>query len=475
MFGVSAGPSIGNVSGLAPISASQRRQVVSGALLMADALSCMLVFLAASLMRGPGAPAQSHGVILLQTAVAVSIFAAAKLHSGGGRSGFERLRARTIASAAVSAAVFVLDAVSGNVDLTGAILLMPPLLLVTHYTELGVITWFDRRGMWAERALIVGDSQRLQQLIQELRARKVFAIRPVAVLDTGASNRDTGGAHVAGLPAVADARNLKQPIDIIIWAGQEGARRLDELTNTLDTDRVLLLADSDGGSNLWASTRAVGSVIGIERSRGAEMHEFVRRAVDLLVVGLLAIPANVLVGLAIFAVKYVDPGPAFFVQRRVGKDGREFNVLKIRSMYCDSDRRLAEHLAADARAKREWETGFKLKNDPRILPCVGHFIRRSSIDELPQLWNVLRGEMNLVGPRPFPEYHVKMFDEEFRALRTSVRPGLTGLWQVSTRSEGDLAAQKADDVFYIRNRSLWMDFYILLQTVPAVVSGSGAR
>jgi exopolysaccharide production protein ExoY len=174
-----------------------------------------------------------------------------------------------------------------------------------------------------------------------------------------------------------------------------------------------------------------------------------------------------------FAIWRTDGAPLLFGHYRVGRNGRLFKVLKFRSMRVDAQQRLAELLASDKAARAEWERDFKLSNDPRITP-IGHFLRRTSLDELPQLLNVVRGEMLLVGPRPITVQELRRYGET-RWHYLSVTPGMTGLWQVSGRNELSYSERVALDRTYVETRSVGMDLQILARTALVVATGRGAR
>jgi lipopolysaccharide/colanic/teichoic acid biosynthesis glycosyltransferase len=190
-----------------------------------------------------------------------------------------------------------------------------------------------------------------------------------------------------------------------------------------------------------------------------------------LILGLIALPV---LGAAAVWIKLVSRGSVLYNQEREGEKGRSISIVKLRTMRPDAEAALMRALSESSEIRAEWECRFKLRKDPRILGGVGKFLRKTSLDELPQLWSVLKGEMSLVGPRPFPRYHLDGFGQRFRTLRGRVKPGLTGLWQVSDRADGDLEVQETLDTYYIRNWSLWLDLYILARTVRAVLFPKGA-
>jgi len=167
-------------------------------------------------------------------------------------------------------------------------------------------------------------------------------------------------------------------------------------------------------------------------------------------------------------------GPVLYGHKRIGRDNRPFKCLKFRTMAVDSDKILANLLATDPEVAREWRQNFKLENDPRITR-IGRFLRKTSLDELPQLLNVIRGEMSLVGPRPVVADELRYYYGENADYYHMVRPGITGLWQVSGRSATTYDRRVFLDTCYVRNWNLWTDVAILFNTVPSVLGGDGAR
>lgn len=169
---------------------------------------------------------------------------------------------------------------------------------------------------------------------------------------------------------------------------------------------------------------------------------------------------------------WCEGGPILYRHRRIGRGGKPFDCLKFRTMVPNADQVLRDVLARDPELMREWVQYRKLRRDPRIT-FVGRYLRRSSLDELPQLWNVLRGEMSLVGPRPIVREELLRYGRKVREYQ-SVAPGLTGLWQVMGRNDMTYRRRVALDTYYVRNRSLLLDVYILLKTPVVVIGGGGA-
>jgi lipopolysaccharide/colanic/teichoic acid biosynthesis glycosyltransferase len=240
--------------------------------------------------------------------------------------------------------------------------------------------------------------------------------------------------------------------------------------------RVIILREFDELPVEGVSVRNLGGVLGLEYGSNLlrRQSRWVKRSLDIgLGVLLLVVTFPVTLGCMI-AVKLLSAGPALFWQTREGRKGRPVRVPKIRTMVPDAEHRMEELFLTDAGLREEWKSAFKLKRDPRIIPVVGKLFRRFSIDELPQLWSVVKGDMSLVGPRPFPDYHLDALTPQARQLRNEVRPGITGLWQVTARGTAGVEAQQSHDIYYIRNWSPWLDLYILARTISVVISGRGA-
>lgn len=207
------------------------------------------------------------------------------------------------------------------------------------------------------------------------------------------------------------------------------------------------------------------------KPRGRRAYAGLKRALDLsIAIPLLCAAAPVLSVLAL-AIQRRSPGPVWFRQRRIGRDQRPFAVFKLRTMHADAEQRLARMLAEQPALRARWEQHAWMQDDPRVAGRAAMFARRYGLDELPQLWNVVRGEMSMVGPRPVePAVVEALFSPAERRARHCVPPGLTGLWQVR-RASPSVESLRRFDLVYLRHRSLRLDLWILAQTPSALLSG----
>ncbi|NBP72635.1 MAG: hypothetical protein EBU57_05595 [Alphaproteobacteria bacterium] len=300
---------------------------------------------------------------------------------------------------------------------------------------------------------------------------------PVGILDL-----DSGlaGTELNGVPVVGGVRGAgywakRVKTDAVAMPELEGTQ-LAQMSARLPFPQVLLLPEYQGIQTSWISTRDLNGVLGLEVKKNLLLrrNRMLKRAIDIAGAGALLIFSLPLLLFACIAIMIVSPGNPFYRHEVAGYRMRPFRMFKLRTMYPDAKDRLQKYLDDNPERRPEWLQYLKLRNDPRILPVVGKFLRPSSIDELPQIINVLRGEMSLVGPRPLALYELEVVDPDYVNLRCSVLPGITGMWQVEKRSEGGLEDREEMDTYYIRNWSLWLDIYILCRTFPTVLSGRGA-
>ena len=332
-----------------------------------------------------------------------------------------------------------------------------------------------RHDLWGVSAVIYGAGVAGARVVRQLQEERGIGYTPIAIFSD--DPMDWGG-HLDALPIVGDTSRVVPEAAVAFLALPEADRdrQIELLEGPLSCyPTVVVVPDLFEAPSLWVTPRDIGGVLGLELSSTLTRRapRFVKRTVDLvavLAVSPLWVP---LVALLAAWVWLGDRANPFYGQRRIGRDGRPFTAWKLRTMVPDADAVLQRALDADPVLRAEWEEHFKLERDPRIT-AAGRLLRRTSLDELPQLLNVLTGDMSLVGPRPLPAYHHEELAERVRSLRERVRPGITGLWQVSGRSDSGNIGMERWDPYYVRNWSPWLDAVILVRTVRVVAKGSGA-
>jgi len=339
-------------------------------------------------------------------------------------------------------------------------------------------------GIWKENLIIVGAGESGRLTAEGLLNDRFIGYNIVGFLDdepqepelkiNGKTIKVLG--EIGDFEKVAQEKNVKAAVIAIPTLSRE---KLTELANNIQNyvRNTFVVPDLKGisllNSELYHLFMQQLFLIKINNNLKSPFRRIVKRLFDLSV-SISLLPLLIpLIGIIGIVIKLISKGPILFSHKRIGQNGKTIKVLKFRSMYIDAQERLKEILSSDPAARKEWERSFKLKNDPRITK-VGKFLRKTSLDELPQIINVIKGEMSLVGPRPIVKEELKKYYRDRSEYYLLVKPGITGLWQVSGRSNTDYDFRVNLDVWYVLNWSIWLDIVLLFKTVKSVLKKEGA-
>jgi Undecaprenyl-phosphate galactose phosphotransferase WbaP len=337
-----------------------------------------------------------------------------------------------------------------------------------------------RLGIWGESVAVIGYGPQGHTIVNYLLGNLRLGLRPILVID----GFETSGDYKFSIPRLI-LTTQDAALKALRAAGISTALLISsEIPDTLQQaivdqekfgfKRMIMISDLR-----WIGSRGVnpydlGGFLGLEVRHNLlnSWEQTIKRLMDITIViigSIIALPLFTFIALSIH---FDSPGRVIYGHVRLGKNGKQIVVWKFRTMIENADEVLDEYLISHPDSLTEWTQSRKLKNDPRVTR-IGKILRKWSLDELPQLWNVLRGEMSIVGPRPIVEEEVYQYSDCFN-LYTRVLPGMTGLWQVSGRNEVNYHNRVRFDEYYVRNWSIWLDLYIMARTFGVVISRKGA-
>lgn len=339
-------------------------------------------------------------------------------------------------------------------------------------------TLLARQRWWGASVLVLGCGQSGRRLVRILLSQPQLGLKPVGILDDRVwRKRGFNGVPILG--STNRARELVRQcrqLRVLVIASEISRERLNELllTEQQRFAHLLIVPNMHGITSVGVDSHELAGILALHvRHRLLDPVQVgIKRLLDLFLLTLSTPFVVAVTALIALAIKLDSKGPVLFRQNRIGLKGQVFEVLKFRTMTHDAHARLVRHLKENPRVAMEWERHQKLRTDPRITRA-GRLLRRTSLDELPQLWNVFRGQMSLVGPRPIVKEEIDRYGTSY-ALYVHVRPGATGLWQVSGRNNLSYEDRVQLDVHYVRNWSVWLDLYVLSRTILIMVTGRGA-
>lgn len=343
-----------------------------------------------------------------------------------------------------------------------------------------------KSGLWRENVIIIGAGRAGTETARGIISQRHLGYNVIGFLDDAdekiGSKVDIDGGKYKVFGKIRNFGkfvNLLNISTVIVATPSLRAEKMTEITNNIQryTKNILLIPDLKGialtNTELYYLFMQQLFVIQVKNNLKSVFNRLAKRIFDIVISILLMPFILATTGIVGILIKICSPGPIFYSHPRVGRNGKTINIYKFRTMYRDAKERLEKILCSDPDAKKEWETFFKLKNDPRVTR-IGNFLRKTSLDELPQIFNVLKGEMSLVGPRPVVEKEIKDYYKRYADYYFMVTPGITGLWQVSGRNDTDYDFRINLDKWYVLNWSLWLDIVILFKTIKVVFKREGA-
>lgn len=369
------------------------------------------------------------------------------------------------------------DEVSRSLLLLSGILALPLLPLLRLNSQ----KFFRRYGFFKRRVLIIGTGELARFTLQALKREPHYGYEVVGFVDDKISNGDV----IDGIKVYNGINNLERYLvnfkisDIFIVLPDIEKEKVEELVKKiyLKVERISLIPDFKSipliGMELHHFFKEQILFLEIKSNLIRPHNIFIKRFFDIIISLVLLIILLIPMLLISSLIMLSSPGNPIYTQSRIGRDGRIFKMYKFRTMYKDAEKILKNLLEKDEKLRLEWETYWKLRNDPRITK-IGNLLRRTSLDELPQIFNILKGQMSLVGPRPVTKEEIEEHYKEVAEHYFSVLPGITGLWQVSGRSNTGYDIRVKLDTWYIMNWSLWLDIVILFKTIKVVFKGEGA-
>jgi Undecaprenyl-phosphate galactose phosphotransferase WbaP len=337
----------------------------------------------------------------------------------------------------------------------------------------------SRLGCWGVPVIVIGSGETARNLFNTMNRHPEYGLRPIGYFTDHLNRTMPKSARFLGAIDEIPEKSVVLKAKYAILAKEDGTESpyIQEIIKRYGTlfPHLLLVPKTLLHTETGVTFKNIGGITGIEIRHNLQIPSIyrIKKTLDYLLTIPVLISALPMIGLIALWVKLDSPGPAFFKHRRVTKNGRQINIYKFRTMEQNASSKLEEMLQRDPTVKKEWELYGKLEKDPRATRA-GAWLRKTSLDELPQLFNILQGKLTLVGPRPLIEKELGIYGEA-ASLFNRVLPGLTGLWQVSGRNELTYNERAKLDLYYVNNWSVWLDIYILAKTVYAVLFRCGVK